>query len=274
MSSSIDWASPQWTFVGNLVAMSALFLFDKLVAPPQARWFAIHSFGNLLAVLAAMNATLCTLSDPVESMSNLKYNDSSFFGNATPWPIPIVNAIHIYHMVAFKLSSADFFHHAVFALTMGSTGQLYRLGAFRSFLVFWLSGLPGGIDYFSLVLVKLGKLDGLTQKRNCAAINVWVRGPCLVLSGFIIYLNYRYHGHEEGTGYPPMLVSALIAFLCVFNAQYYTKQSVANHAISHVLGHVKTRFSIITGRPTADWDKLISKNDKKSTLKEPQNTVS
>ena len=166
MSSSIDWASPQWTFVGNLVAMSALFLFDKLVAPPQARWFAIHSFGNLLAVLAAMNATLCTLADPVESMSNLKYNDSSFFGNATPWPILIVNAIHIYHMVAFKLSSADFFHHAVFALTMGSTGQLYRLGAFRSFLVFWLSGLPGGIDYFSLVLVKLGKLDGLTQKRN------------------------------------------------------------------------------------------------------------
>ena len=203
-------------------------------------------------------------------MSPLKYNDSSFFGTGTPWPILIVNAIHIYHMVAFHLSKADYFHHMVFALTMGSTGQLYRLGAFRGFLVFWLSGLPGGIDYFSLVLVKLGKLDGLTQKRNCAALNIWLRGPFLVTSGFIIYLNYRYHGQDEGAIAIPGIVSAMIAFLCVFNAQYYTKQSVANHTISHVLGHVKTRFSVITGLPTADWNRCISS----PKTKEPQNNMS
>ena len=99
--------------------MGVLFLFDKLVAPPNARWFSIHAFGNLLAVITATYATYCTLADPAEAMSSLKYNDSSLFGNATPWPIIIVNAIHVYHMVAFKLSSADYFHHLVFAATMG-----------------------------------------------------------------------------------------------------------------------------------------------------------
>ena len=136
--------------------------------------------------------------------------------------------------------------------------------------MFWLSGVPGGIDYFSLVLVKLGKLDGMTQKRNCAAINIWMRGPFLTISGFVIYLNYVYHGNETGTGYPPVLVSACIAFLCYFNGQYYTKQSVANHAISHVLGHVKTRISIMTGYETTDWTDLVG--NKK--IKEPQNTIS
>jgi hypothetical protein len=266
----IDWAVPQWTLVGNVLAMILLAAFDKLLAPPQARWFAIHAFGNLLAVISAVPAVLATLADPAESMSSIKYNDSSFFGTGTPWPILIVNAIHIYHMVAFKLSSADYFHHLVFALTMGSAGQLYRLGAFRGFLVFWLSGLPGGIDYFNLVLVKFGKLDGLTQKRHGAAINVWIRGPFLVTSGFIIYLNYCYHGQDEGIGYPPMFVSAFIAFLCVFNAQYYTKQSVANHAIAHVLGHVKTRISVITGNETTDWKSIMSS----PRAKEPQNSMS
>jgi len=266
----IDWAAPQWTVVGNILSMIVLAAFDKFLAPPQARWFAVHSFGNLFVVISALPAMLATLADPVESMSSVKYNDSSFFGTGTPWPILIVNSIHVYHMVAFKLTKADYFHHLVFALTMGSTGQFYRLGAFRGFLVFFLSGLPGGIDYFNLVLVKLGKLDLLTQKRTGAAINIWIRGPFLVTSGFIIYLNYVYHGHDEGIGYPPWFVAALMAFLCVFNAQYYTKQSVANHAISHVLGHVKTRISVTTGLPTTDWKKIVGS----PRTKEPQNSMS
>jgi hypothetical protein len=173
-------------------------------------------------------------------------------------------------MVAFKCSQADLFHHIVFAGTMGSAGQFYRLGAFRGFLVFWLSGVPGGIDYFNLVLVKLKRLDILTQKRYCANINIWMRGPFLVISAFIIYLNYCYHGRDEGNGYPPMIVAALIGFLCVFNGQYYTKQSVANHAIAHVLGHVKTRISVITGLQTTDWKSLVSS----PKTKEPQSSMS
>ena len=124
---TIDWASPMYTFVGNILVMGVLFMFDKLVAPPTARWFSIHAFGNLLAVITATYATYCTLADPAEAMSSLKYNDSSLFGNATPWPIIIVNAIHVYHMVAFKLSSADYFHHLVFAATMGKCNQLLTL---------------------------------------------------------------------------------------------------------------------------------------------------
>jgi len=270
MADSIDWSQPQYTLLGNLLAMILLAAFDKFLAPSQSRWFAIHAFGNLLCVLSAVPAVLATLADPAEAMNGVKYSDSSFFGTGTVWPILICNATHIYHMVAFKLSKADLFHHVVFALTMGSAGQFYRLGAFRGFLVFWLSGVPGGIDYFNLVLVKLGKMQPLTQKRYCANINIWMRGPCLVISAFIIYLNYCYHGQDEGQNYPPMIVAVFIGFLCVFNGQYYTKQSVANHAISHVLGHVKTRISVMTGQQTTDWSSIV----KSPRTKEPQSSMS
>ena len=130
---SIDWALPLNTFKGNIIIMIVLFVFDKLFAPTKARWFSVHAFGNLLAVISAFYATYCTLADPAEAMSSLKYNDSSLFGNATPWPIIIVNAIHVYHMVAFKLSSADYFHHLVFAATMGKFNLLLTLAQINFF---------------------------------------------------------------------------------------------------------------------------------------------
>lgn len=133
-------------------------------------------------------------------------------------------------MLAFPLTRADYFHHLLFIPSLGFIGQYYRLGAFRGFLAFIISGLPGGIDYFNLVLVKHGLLDLLTQKRYCAAINIWIRGPNLVVAVFIIWLSYRYkHDALE----VPVPAAFLVGILAAFNGQYYTKQSVSNHAIAH-----------------------------------------
>lgn len=51
--------------------------------------------------------------------------------------------------------------------------------AAQSFMAFFISGLPGAIDYLLLVLVKNGKLNPNTQKRVCASLNVYLRGLCV-----------------------------------------------------------------------------------------------
>ena len=168
-------------------------------------------------------------------------------------------------MLAFKLTKADYFHHILFVPTMGAVGQYYRLGAFRPFLAFFISGLPGGIDYFNLVRVKMGTLDLLAQKRYCASINIWMRGPSLVLASFIIYLNYRYSAPAI-----PIPVALMVGGLATFNGQYYTKQSVANYSISHSLGICKEKIDVITGMAVPDWKKVISS----PRVKAPQNTMS
>ena len=53
-------------------------------------------------------------------------------------------------MLAFKLSGAEMFHHLLFIPTLGFPGQLFNWGATGNFQAFFISGLPGGIDYFLL----------------------------------------------------------------------------------------------------------------------------
>lgn len=279
-----DWASPWWSPVANVIVIVALALFDRLFSSSRCRWFSVHAFANFLVCLSALRATLATLADPLHAMDSSAHDDSGFFGSGSPWPLIIINSVHLYHMLAFKLTNADYFHHLLFIPTMGAFGQLYRLGAFRGFLAFWISGLPGGLDYLNLCLVKHGRLNLHTQKRYCAAINVWLRGPSLIVSGFIIYLTYCYLPTSEESGsdgaasmssaaaasLPPLPVALMVGGLTMFNGQYYTKQSVANFAITHCLGHVQERVSVSTGMAVPDWKNVMSS----PRMKAPQNTMS
>jgi hypothetical protein len=46
-------------------------------------------------------------------------------------------------------------------------------GTMNSFGTFFLCGLPGGLNYVLLVLVKEGRLSSLKQKHWDAHINTW-----------------------------------------------------------------------------------------------------
>lgn len=245
----------------NLLVLVFIFVFDALLAPRKARWFSLHAFANVGVVLTSLVSVWTVFIDPVHAMDSRVYNDRSVFGNASPWPIFIVNAIHVYHMLAFKnLTASDYFHHLMFIPTVGFFGQYYEWGAVRNFLCFFISGLPGGIDYFLLTLVKLGRLEVMTQKRFCAAINSWLRGPGITYEVGLMYIAWN----TGNTTVPPAVI-CMVALLSWFNAQYYTKQSVANHAIAHVLGHVKERVSKVTGTNVPEWGK---------EAKKPQNLMS
>jgi hypothetical protein len=179
---------------GNLLVIAVLAVFDWLFAPPKARWFAVHAFANLGVVATSLASVYVCAVDPVHAGDSRVYNDRSMFGrqhrvracasaapcterpaacrSASQWPVLIVNAVHVYHMIAFgKLSVNDYFHHLMFIPTVGFFGQYYEWGALRNFLCFFISGLPGGVDYLLLVLVKLGHIDVMAQKRVCAALN-------------------------------------------------------------------------------------------------------
>jgi hypothetical protein len=63
----------------------------------------------------------------------------------------------------------------------------------------------------------------------------------------------------------PTFALALVGVLSVFNGQYYTKQSVANYAITHVIGYAEERLSVTTGMKVPTWGK---------EAKTPQSTMS
>ena len=99
-------------------------------------------------------------------MDSTKYFDQTFFGDASVWPLTIINSVHVYHMIGgFGLTAADYFHHLLFVPALGFPGQVYQWGALANFQAFFISGLPGGLDYFMLGLIRVGRLSALFEKR-------------------------------------------------------------------------------------------------------------
>jgi hypothetical protein len=91
-----------------------------------------------------------------------------------------------------------------------------------------MSGFPGGLNYLLLILVKTGRLNKLRQKRIDRWINLWVRGPGIVLVSFTIYLLIRYNA-EMTIGH--IVAGAIVAGFSAYNGVYYTEEAVANYYV-------------------------------------------
>jgi len=112
----------------------------------KTRWFTLHTVVNAIVVLLSARDTFETLRDPIHAIG----------GPASTLAISLVIALHVYHAVFFKLTEVDIIHHVVSVGIMGPLAAWYRPGVFINYVCFFVSGLPGGIDYAMLALVKHG----------------------------------------------------------------------------------------------------------------------
>ena len=52
---------------------------------------------------------------------------------------------------------------------------------------FFISGLPGGICYAMLAMLKLGWFTPMIEKRWTANLNNWCRTPGILVNSFLVY---------------------------------------------------------------------------------------
>jgi len=183
---------------------------------PKCRYFALHLIANSIAAVAALPDLVRGLTtDPLYVFSGP--SDTMVANSA-------VCAIHLYHCVVFKLRWDDLFHHLVFVFLLCGLAIPFKQisGVANNFGLFFLSGLPGGIDYFMLVCVCQRLMKKATQKHYYALLNVYIRGPSIVIYSFIGWQT-MYHG----TYGPPLPALITVVVLCFFNGQYYLHQAVA-----------------------------------------------
>ena len=236
------------------VAFTVVGALDLLVAQRcKARWFALHALANAIIASTSAPGVIASLADPHNSGNGDVYPESSSpFAPASRWPIAFLNVVHLYHCLFFKLTPSDIFHHGLFVGGVGIPAQLFRWGSMRSFMSFFASGLPGGIDCAPapaqlrprnsvcamplrraapphradamLALVKQGKVEKMTQRRVCASLNQWCRGPGLVISSFLIYSAVM-----SGRGTFPAPFGFWTASLMMYNSLLYTGSSIRAH---------------------------------------------
>jgi len=150
-----------------------------------ARWYFLHAGTNAIVTILALPDIYYTLADPGNAIS-VKYCKSLPFPACSDLPTVFIVGLHLYHMLFFKLTSDDLFHHLLFVPIICFAHFAYPFGAAANILCFFISGFPGGIDYLLLGLVKNGVIHPIREKRLNCSINTWLRAPGITIRSALV----------------------------------------------------------------------------------------
>ena len=181
-----------------------------------ANWKLLHCVANFAVVVFAMNDVIFAFTEP-----HLTCEVS-----ASPIPSYVIGALHLYHLMAYSTSRADWFHHILFCGTLVPIG-LISPNPIVNVFSFFLSGLPGGIDYLMLALVKHGRLSREVEKVWNARINVWLRSPGCMAAAGVMFCAVKYGDPTTVCASNPG-IGAVLGLLIIFNGQYYSQVVVGN----------------------------------------------
>jgi hypothetical protein len=185
----------------------------------SARWFFVHLIANVVVswlvwpdlVFCYHNIGECALHQWQRGT----------FGYA------VAAGLHFFHLVFFEVSAADWMHHLMTAVLTTPPILLFHQHAHVAVALFFMTGLPGAIDYFLLTLVKLNRLDPEIEKKLYVVISVWVRGPG-VLSAVFFALRILFANEPQLPWYKfaGMCWNGLVTY---WNAMYFMHQTLSDY---------------------------------------------
>jgi hypothetical protein len=205
----------------------------------SVRWFLLHGTINILIAILAIPGIIHILQNPLEAM--MVDQTDAIFSASSKYSLALVVSLHIYHCVAFQLSREDRFHHILFLPTLAFTGFYYDWGCMGNWLVFYVCGIPGAIDYFILAFKKMNYLQRLNQKRISANVNIWFRIP-----GILFAIGISYVIFVESKFKVPIAIFAIQCIFMPFNVLFYGKQATINYTLHQVRHFI----------PTENWKEL------------------
>ena len=209
----------------NILFLLPFFFFSYEIiykyVPREYSWYFMHLIVNFIAVLVVYEDiwTVFTIQDKIENIEPsgglLKVENPIIFLDC------LITSLHLFHM-KYALRKDDYVHHTFMTLALNLC-VLYFKPIFATCLIFFMNGLPGGIDYFLLILVKKGKIKSIEEKRINTYLNNYLRAPgILILIGFIIpVLDVNF-------------ASAFCIFSSFFNAVYYAREVGINYGIKSI----------------------------------------
>lgn len=173
------------------------------------RWIYLHIITNIFT---------STLTFP-EMYNTLYQSDVELYFNryVSPLASNITLGLHLYHLLFFgKLRSDDYIHHISMIGTM-LVVNIYRGGSITNYLIFYLNGFPGLIDYTCLFITRMGGMESMTQKLVSLYINTWIRVPGILYGCSMLWLYWRL-GYLD---YIPNIPIFFNLVTCFWNGPYY-----------------------------------------------------
>lgn len=195
----------------------------------KTRWFFLHAVANAGVVLCHLDEVYLVYSDPFNCMNVVPDTSGTM----------IVLSLHVYHVVMFwkSLDIIDWIHHILMCFIVLPIGYALRPGALLGHGSFFASGLPGGIDYVLLVLVRRGKINKEIEKRANVHIHMWLRAPFCLFHSLLVWMTFLHWKDthplmkENGVWMLYLFSTFLTCLSYYWNAMYFCERVITSHAI-------------------------------------------
>jgi len=242
-----------FNFIQLVINFSYFLFVDYLIKyiasekNPKTRWYFIHFIANSIIASNTYENVYYAFIDP----KNIMNQPFSTFN------INFTMALHIFHIFTSRkeLTLTDWIHHMVSCIFVCSIALYLVKNSIIDYLLFFMCGLPGGIDYFLLVLCKYKLISKLTEKSINRWLNLLIRMPFMMLCDWYIILNL-YHGNITLRVYIWTIIGCK---LMLINSIYYCNKTVGNYHIrfqQHKDKKTIKRSKILKSRSEADICKL------------------
>jgi hypothetical protein len=202
------------------------FFFDSLILrlniKSNARYFFLHFIFNFFITIITLKDALLCLYNPLNNF------DSPFIYSGI-LSTGCISGFHIYHMLFFKIKNLEeWIHHIISCILVPFIGLNIPYGCALSLANLSMCGIPGGIDYFLLFLLKYNIIDKFTEKKINRLLNLVLRYPFMFISCYIFYINY-FRDNTLFTNIYLQLFSFIGMFLHLFNAGFYCDKVIENY---------------------------------------------
>ena len=220
ISSALGWIiNDPWLhelLLHHLQLFAVFFVVDALLRlvlrkGHTVRWFYLHALGNGIVSYYAWPHFLKLAVDPVHEIVH-----PHFFVE----PTTAITVLHVYHVLAFQCKLDEWMHHIVFVVVGVATQYTVNWGRCAAMYHFFVCGLPGGIDYLLLALVKEGAISKELRLRCAVELNMWLRAPGIVAAWAFAWAFYA--RSPQDFAHTSSFIAITLA--SVINAQYYSRQ--------------------------------------------------
>ena len=184
----------------------------------QARWFQLHCAANAVICMTAWPEVWDIIRDPQEAFE--------LSGNRLG--VIFTFSLHLYHMLFFELSFIDKCHHISSVFLCMPLSLCLNRKVF-SFLLFIGSGLPGGIDYLLLALMKNKIILPIYEKKWNGWLNAYIRAPFGAMGSGLTYMIARQA--EPWSAF--QATAYFIALMSFLNTTFFAKLAIENHIMHH-----------------------------------------
>lgn len=186
----------------------------------EGTYYLIHFINNTII-------TYYTFPSVLYSYTNLyNYYDYNFNYHS----VVLTFSLHSYHIYSYwnKLDYYDWLHHILMCVVALPLGIYIDMGCFLDHGLFYLTGIPGGLNYFMLFLTRNEYMKRITQKKYNNAINLWFRAPGCVsqVALSIVAVIYTYERYTQYQIYMMYIAS----FLIYWNGIFFMNMVCADYA--------------------------------------------